>query len=194
MSCAGVVLTGGASRRMGRDKAALPAFADGTLAERTGRLLEAHTSPCIELGPGRSGLASRPDPGGGPLLALAAADPFWATLPGDGHVIVVATDLPRLTGSLLAWLAAHPAPEAVVPVDGERRQVLCARYPVAALRTAPEAVSTGATSMLAWVAGLAVHDAGPDEWSAAAGDPWVLRDADTPEDLAALAAGSGGAW
>ena len=52
---AGVLLTGGASRRMGTDKARL--VVDGeTLAARSARVLAAVCEPVIEVGPGVSGL------------------------------------------------------------------------------------------------------------------------------------------
>lgn len=196
MSCAGVLLTGGASRRMGRDKATLAPAGGPTLARRTAGLLAGHTSPCVELGPGVSGLDARPDPGGGPLRALAAAAALWAALPADGQVVVVATDLPRLNDPFLAWLVAHPAPGAVVPVAGGRAQPLAARYPVPALRLATETVAAGAARMDQWLAalpaaGIALHQAGPGEWARAAADPEALRDVDTPEDLAAVAGGEG---
>ena len=194
MSCAGVLLTGGASRRMGRDKATLAPAGGPTLARRTAGLLAARTSPCVELGPGVSGLDARPDPGRGPLRALAAAAALWAALPDDGQVVVVATDLPRLNDPFLAWLVAHPAPGAVVPLDGGRAQPLAARYPVLALRLAAESVAAGAARMGEWLAampaaGIALHRAGPQEWGPAAADADALRDVDTPEDLVALAGG-----
>ncbi len=192
MSCAGVVLTGGASTRMGQDKATMVLDgASATLARRTARLLLQHTSPCVELGPGASGLPEVRDSGGGPLLALAGAARLWESLPADGHVVVVATDLPRLTGGLLAWLASHPAAGPVVPLDRGRRQPLCARYPVADLRRTPAAVAAGVTALRVWLAGLEVHEAPRAEWGPAAGDLRALRDADTPSDLAALGAAGG---
>ena len=75
MPAAGLLLTGGASRRMGQDKAALPATDGGeSLAGRTARLLAAATSPTLEVGPGWSDLPAvvEVQRGGGPLVALAA--------------------------------------------------------------------------------------------------------------------------
>jgi molybdopterin-guanine dinucleotide biosynthesis protein A len=187
MSCAGVVLTGGASRRMGKDKASLPLRDGTTMAVITAGLLRPHTSPCIELGPGVSGLPAVPDAGHGPLAALAGARAFWDSIPAGSDVVVLATDLPRLTSGLVAWLVGHPAGRAVVPLDNGRRQPLCARYPVEALRDhTVAALGTGARSLAAWLATIDVHEAGIDEWAGPAGDPLALRDADTPADLAAL--------
>src|SRR5579872_5975186 len=99
--CAGVLLTGGASTRMGRDKASITVGGD-TLAGRTGRLLRRVADPCVEVGPGVSGLpAVREDPpGAGPLVAVSAG---WDAL-GDGAfsgALVVAADLPFVSERLL---------------------------------------------------------------------------------------------
>src|ERR1700736_1061525 len=77
---AALLLTGGTSRRMGRDKATLPV--NGTpLAERTATLLAQVADPVVEVGPGWTGLvAVREEPAGqGPLAAMAAG---WAYLSG----------------------------------------------------------------------------------------------------------------
>ena len=69
---AGILLTGGRSRRMGVDKATL--VLDGeTLAVRAGRRLAAACAPTLEVGDGLSGLPSLREwpPGSGPLAALA---------------------------------------------------------------------------------------------------------------------------
>lgn len=187
VGCAAVVLTGGASRRMGRDKAGTPGPGGVALAARTAALAATCADPVVELGPGASGHPWRPDGGGGPLAALAAAGPLWAALPPGGHVLVLATDLPRLGAGVLRWLVDHPAPGAVVPVEAGRPQPLCARYPVAAL--AALAPSAGGR-LLDWVASLGPHWAAEGEWAAPAGDPLALRDADTPEQLAELCGGA----
>jgi molybdenum cofactor guanylyltransferase len=75
MRAAGLLLTGGASRRMGRDKATLTLTPAGeSLAGRTARLLAAVTSPAFEVGPGHSQLPAIAEgqPGAGPLAAVAA--------------------------------------------------------------------------------------------------------------------------
>jgi molybdopterin-guanine dinucleotide biosynthesis protein A len=169
---------------MGSDKASL-AVGGTTLARRTAGLLATVCDPAVELGPGRSGLPSHADTGRGPLAALAGAGALWAGLPAGCHVLVVATDLPRLTAGLLAWLAAHPSPGPVVPSDGGRPQPLCARYPVAALARLAAAPPASAR-LTAWIDGLDALVVAEDGWAAAAGDPLALRDADTPGDLAAL--------
>ena len=55
MTPAGILLTGGASRRMGTDKATIVVGGE-TLARRTARLLSAVCDPAVEVGPGASDL------------------------------------------------------------------------------------------------------------------------------------------
>ena len=131
MPAAGLLLTGGASRRMGQDKAALAATGTGeTLAGRTARMLGAVTSLALEIGPGSQRPAGvvEVQRGGGPLAAVAAGRRELCRRGWDGPAVVVATDLPRLTPALLTWLAEHPSRASVVPVALGVPQPLCARY------------------------------------------------------------------
>ncbi|MDQ6840609.1 MAG: molybdenum cofactor guanylyltransferase [Actinomycetota bacterium] len=188
MDVAGILLTGGASARMGRTKATLP-IGVTTLAVRTAQLLDAVAEPVVEIGPGHSGWPAVTDTvaGGGPLVAMATGAAFLAGHGWSGPAIVVATDLPRLNVALLTWLIAHPAEGSVVPLDGHSRpQPLCGRYQPADLSTAEMLVARGRRAM------RDLLDACPSitylaaaEWMAAAGDPDALVDVDTPADLVA---------
>jgi molybdopterin-guanine dinucleotide biosynthesis protein A len=180
---AALLLTGGSSRRMGRDKATL--VIDGEpLAERTARLLRAVANPVIEVGPGYTDLPTTREqpPGSGPLSALAAGA---KSLHPARDTLVVATDLPRLTAAYLQRLIEHPAASgehSVVPRDGEgRAQPLCARYSPAALAQAVLLRSAGERSMTALLERI------PITWfdAVAEDDSAALIDVDTPEDLAA---------
>lgn len=169
---------------MGADKAALvPPGAAETQAQRTGRLLAAATSPALEVGPGRSGLPSLADeiPGAGPLAAIASGWRALRRLGWAGPVLVVATDLPRLSGSLLAWLADHPSPLSVVPESGGTLQPLCARYSARDLERAAGLVAGGCRAARELLRGplLAVPQA---QWAPVAGDPRALEDADTADE------------
>jgi molybdopterin-guanine dinucleotide biosynthesis protein A len=148
-------------------------------------------APVLEVGPGYTTLprVQEVPAGGGPLSALAAG---WAGLvelgwPDTGSVLVVATDLPRLTVGLLALLAGYRKPGCVVPVDDNgRRQFLCGRYSMAALSQAGELVAAGERSVRALVDRAEVAWVAPSAWQPAAGRPDALCDVDTPADLAAL--------
>jgi molybdopterin-guanine dinucleotide biosynthesis protein A len=191
MGAAGLLLTGGASRRMGWDKAQLVVGdTTETVARRTARLLAEVTEPALEVGPGRSGLPAvlEDPPGAGPLVALAAGASRLRALGWTGSALVVATDLPRLTLSFLTWLAGHPSARSVVPLVAGIPQTLCARYAPTDLDLGIELAGTGRR---------ALHDlldrtnpllVGPELWRPAAGDPDALLDVDTPSDLARLRA------
>ncbi|MHB1536084.1 MAG: molybdenum cofactor guanylyltransferase [Acidimicrobiales bacterium] len=187
MTVAALLLTGGASRRMGCDKGTL-ALGDETVAERCGRLLDVVASLALEVGPGLSRLPAVPDdtPGAGPLAAVATGGQALRAAGHRGSVLVVATDLPRLTVEMLQWLAGYPASGAVIPVVAGRRQPLCARYRLGDLDLASRLVVGGCQRVAAWTDQLEVTEVGPTDW-ADAGDPDVLADADTPEEWSRLA-------
>jgi molybdopterin-guanine dinucleotide biosynthesis protein A len=201
VNIAAALLTGGASRRMGRDKASLILGAAGpgmpealtpdpeTLAARTARLLRAVADPVIEVGGSVTDLPRVADrrPRAGPLAALADAAGALRAESWSGPVLVVATDLPRLSVGLLAWLAGHPIAGALVPLDRTGRpQPLCARYPWAALELAEDLVAGGATRMGALLEVVNPLFCPPSEWAGPAGGSDVLVDVDTPADLADL--------
>lgn len=175
---AGLLLTGGRSRRMGFDKA-LIRIGNRTLAQRTGSILTTVCPFVLEVGPGYSDLPAvhEVQPGQGPLAAIAAG---WAALKGtkwEGPVIVVATDLPLLSEQVLHWIADHPAPGTVVPVVDGRAQPLCARYSPEVLERAVDLVDAGERSVMALVDGAGVTQVDAGVLSAG------LQDADTPADL-----------
>ncbi len=181
---AGMLLTGGASRRLGIDKSGLD-VGDGPLAERTARLLRSVADPSIEVGRGCSTLAhiADPVPGQGPLAAVAFG---WTELKRRswvGPTLVLATDLPFLSDGLLRWLAGHPSRRSVIPSDGRQPQMLCARYQAADLDTACALYGAGARAMRELMAAIEPRTALPEEWQAAAGHSFALLDVDTPSDL-----------
>lgn len=195
VECAGILLTGGRSRRMGRDKATLRVGGGDelVLSERLARILARTCSPAVEIGPGHTSLpASEESPtGAGPLVAVAAG---WRALTAagwSGPAIVLATDLPLLTDAMLRWLAAHNGRGSVVPVAGGRVQPLCARYSPADLDTAGRLAGSGARSMTSLLDSIDAHLAPETEWAPAAGGASVLADVDTPEDLERALPGGG---
>ncbi|KGM52296.1 hypothetical protein N792_04070 [Lysobacter concretionis Ko07 = DSM 16239] len=97
----GVVLAGGRSSRMGRDKALLDWHGRPLLEHMQALLREAGAARVIVSGP-YGGLAV-PDraPGKGPMGGIAS---IAATLP-DGVLVLVPVDMPRLTPTMLSTLA-----------------------------------------------------------------------------------------
>jgi molybdenum cofactor guanylyltransferase len=174
VTCAGVLLTGGASRRMGTDKATI--VIDGeTLAARAARVLAAACEPVIEVGPGVSGLphVRENPPGAGPLVALVAgADALAADT-----VLLFACDLPFVEAAELTILAKWPGTQTVIPIADDRPQYACARYGPAALAGARAALRDGERALKS-IAGIdAEYVPIPAH---------VLADIDTPEDLRRL--------
>jgi len=179
VSPAGILLTGGASRRMGTDKATL-VIGGEALAVRTARVLAGVCDPAVEVGGGASGLPfTREYPaGGGPLAALRAGSEF---LGAQGPIVVVACDLPRLTESALRRIADRPGAGSVVPVVAGREQWACARW-------SPEALVIADTAFAGGERGLRVLGRVPDLVRISVDDDaGAFTDVDRPEHLRGLA-------
>lgn len=180
---AGILLTGGASRRMGADKAAL-SVGGVPMAVRLGAILRAGLDgPVIEVGPGRSGLPTVSDAGIGPLTALAAA--ARALEAWDGPAVVLACDLPRFSPEALDLLAGWPGDGAVLPVIGGRRQPLCARWAATDLTAACRRAADGQRSLRGLPGAGACTTLTEADLPPGVGAE-VFLDVDSPEDLATL--------
>ncbi len=139
MPVAGVVLAGGAGRRMGGvDKATLP-VGGVTLLDRVLAAARPVCDRLVVVGPtrptGTAGVSfvTEAEPGGGPVPAVLAG---VAACPGCEIVVVLAVDLPLLTtGDLRRLLAALDRPGVEAAAAGETRgpNPLLAVYRVPAL-------------------------------------------------------------
>lgn len=186
MQVAGLLLTGGASTRMGRDKATL--LIDGvTMAAGVARALCAVADPVLVVGhKAGTGLETVEDPRDGPLVALACGRRALLEHGLDVPALVVACDLPFVTREVLGYVASAGAAadaDIAVPMLDGRQQSLCAWYAPAALDAAVRLTAIGGRSMKALVAShFRVFRITQDEWSLIAGDD-ALRDIDSPADL-----------
>lgn len=186
-SVGGILLTGGASRRMGSDKALLE-VEGRRMVDRAAAALAAVAAPVVEVGPGWSDLpAVREDPpGSGPLAAVSAGVAALRAAGHDGSVLVLAVDMPRVGPEILRLLAERPGESTAVPRADGHPQVLCARYGPAALAEADRLLAGGGKSLRLLVEDLAARGEAawvdPDEWEPIAG-PGTFSDVDTPEDL-----------
>ena len=182
----GVLLTGGASRRMGADKAQLRR-GGVTLAARAAGVLSEVCEPVAEVGPGHSALPAvwEQPAGSGPLGALLAGAAALRARGHAGDVLLLGVDLPFVEASLLRLLAAHPAAGVVVPVSDGVPQVACARYGADALAVAADCYKGGARSLRAVLDAPAVTVTLIDEatWRTVA-PPGALVDVNTPRDAA----------
>jgi molybdenum cofactor guanylyltransferase len=151
-----LILAGGRSRRMGRDKAFL-SLPGGELytsqlsfAEQLGTLL---TSFCQEVilvarEPAQCAGQKLPavrvvfdeTPDYGPLMGLYSGLRAICT----SHALVVAVDMPFVQPALLTFLLAQPLDDAILmPVVAETPQVLLAIYPRAVLSLIEDCLQAG---------------------------------------------------
>lgn len=184
---AGIVLAGGASSRMGRDKAGI--LVDGeTLAGRAAARLAAVCPEVAVADAGRGslpGCPSLPDgPGRGPVAGLLGAALAFPGRP----LLVLACDLPGVPVPLLAELAASEGFDWAVPRWNGRVEPLCALYAPAALEALAEQAGRGlfGPHLLAERSGLAIRFL-EEEALARFGRPEELfLNLNTPGDLAKL--------
>ena len=168
---AGLVLCGGKSRRMGRDKALLEVGGVPLVV-----LVARRLSAVADLG-----IAERPEPGaGGPLAGLVAG--LASSL--HGLVAVVAVDMPEASASLFRLLAAqHQGEDAVVPVDEGGRQPLHAVFSRDAHEPLSTALHEGTRGVLDALSRLRVREVGEREWRTADPSGRFATNLNAPEDL-----------
>jgi molybdopterin-guanine dinucleotide biosynthesis protein A len=186
---AAAVLAGGASRRMGRDKATL-AVGGVELASLALAAAARVAHPVVLVAPEghparRVAAPAIADPGLGPLAALAAAlDALEAE-----HVLVLAGDHPGLRVELLARLVALAGEaEAVACRRGPRLEPLVAvdqRAPALAAARARLAGPAGGRSLTGLLADLGTLVVEEPEWRRLDPDGRSFVDLDDPADLAA---------
>jgi molybdopterin-guanine dinucleotide biosynthesis protein A len=184
---AGLLLTGGASRRMGRDKASIELEGGLTCAQTIAQRLLEVADPVLEIGPGKSGLRAVSDerPGEGPLAALATGWKALNALGYRGPVLLLACDLPLVTVPLLELVAHGPEDQTTVPIVDGRPQPLCARYAPSVLDLCEGLVAQGERSLKALLDASAVTWLDESAWSHIA-EIHCFADIDTPEDVASI--------
>lgn len=155
---AGIVLAGGASRRMGRDKATLVVRGQ-TLVERVVSTVGTRCAPVFVLAAPGQALPDLPAQilrdevrGVGPLLATARGLRAAADA-GGTWAFVCAVDMPYLSAGVIDELteaAASSVADVVLPWDG-RDHYLAGLYRTALAARADELVAAGERSMRALV-------------------------------------------
>ncbi|HEV2862909.1 MAG TPA: molybdenum cofactor guanylyltransferase [Pyrinomonadaceae bacterium] len=183
----GFILAGGASSRMGEDKALLrlggelfvgrAARALGEVAARVRVVSSRHGAAALglevlpDIYEGRGAL-------GGIHAALAACEAPWAA--------VLSCDLPFVTGELLARLASFrdSSTDAVAPTQEDGRpQPLCALYARdPCLRMAEDLIRTGELRPRALLRQIKTRWVGFEELEDLGGAGLFFRNVNTPED------------
>ncbi|MFZ0409842.1 MAG: molybdenum cofactor guanylyltransferase [Cyanobium sp.] len=185
MSLRCCLLSGGDSRRMGRDKALLPHPEGGTWLERSLGLLADMGAPITLLSrhPAHLELAAalpqvtpiaEPAPWQGPLLALHRL----MQLHPDQRLLLCPVDMPELSLAALRELlaaAAHKPQGIHLAHDGQRLQPLLAVYPssISLRQHLAASINSGERRLQSW---LAAHPCQP-----VALDPRALRNVNRPE-------------
>ncbi len=175
-----VLLTGGYSRRMGRDKARLSVEGLPLAGRIAGALSGAGAAVTVLGREPLVGHAFLPDdvPGQGVLAALSRYQPR-----GD-LVFVAACDLVRFDARLVDLLiSALGGRMAAVPVIAGRPQPVCALYDRRAMEALPGLVTAGEIRVSRWLNAIEWAPVGEDRFVAAAIDPQCALGANTPAEL-----------
>ncbi|MCW1960362.1 MAG: molybdenum cofactor guanylyltransferase [Mycobacterium sp.] len=165
---AAVILAGGGSRRMGRDKATMPhpgphsGPSELTMVENTVAVLVQRCSPIFVIAaPGQvlpaldAEILRDEVSGGGPLPATG-----WglraAAAAGSDRAVVCAVDMPYLSVELIDRLAVHRSADVVLPWDG-RDHYLAGIYRTSLADDVNLLVKAGESSMRALTGVVAIH-------------------------------------
>ncbi len=184
----GIVLAGGQSRRMGRDKATLPFGGTTLVAWSVHRL----SSVCAEIVVVARDTADCPGcgarvvgdrwPGWGPLGGLVTGLETTTT----GYAAVIACDLPFVEPVLLLGLAglARAGWDAVVPSVSEGPQPLCAIYRRNVGQPAEALLRTGGRSLHELLTSPILRVCHVPEWMLREWDPALqsFENLNTPEE------------
>jgi molybdopterin-guanine dinucleotide biosynthesis protein A len=153
---AALVLAGGQARRMGGVDKALLEVVGVTMLDRVLAAAAPSCDPLVVVGPTRQTSVERvrftlePEPGGGPVPAVAAG---LAAVPDSDVVVVLAVDLPLLEPAHVATLLSRLETADGVAAAADHRgnpNPLLAAYRADVLRDAIDALGAGmpASSML----------------------------------------------
>lgn len=174
-----VLLTGGASNRMGTDKARLT-YRGEVVSERIARDLASICGKVTVLG--REPIAdcaffADEETYAGPLVALSKFTPS-AEL-----VFVVSCDLPRFDAQLVILFQNNLGElDAAVPENEGRLQPLCALYRASDWLKIGTTLHAGKKSVMAWVDQLNCRTITPTEIAEAGIDPRAICGANSPEE------------
>lgn len=181
------LLVGGASSRMGRDKAHLPVGAT-TLAAHAARLLASLFEDVLLVGgdPPEDAPGRRVPDRDGPVCALRGLVSALASARCE-RVIVVATDMPLLSAELILGLVAWSGADAVVPRSADGPHPLCALYrrdPV--LAAAERRLDAGELKLQGVLAELDVSWLEGDDLALVDPEGHALSNVNTPEQWSAI--------
>jgi molybdopterin-guanine dinucleotide biosynthesis protein A len=184
---AAILLAGGESRRMGRDKTQLP-FEGRPLVVRMVERLTAVFPEVVVVVREPAGfplagvrLLTDRHPGRGPLEGLATG---LSAIRSD-RALVVACDMPLLDIPVLRLLAAEADDaDVIVPVSDTGPEPLCAVYARRLLPRLDAALASGERRMKAWLATLDAREMPPDAFASVDPEGHAFLNLNRPEDYA----------
>jgi len=189
---AAFLLTGGASSRMGRDKALLE-IAGMPMLVRMARLAEPLVAAVTVIGaPERYahlGLPVLPDdvPGLGPLGGIATA----LRVSTSTWNLILGCDLPCLTAHWLEWFLARGLgsdADALLPRTTAGVEPLCAMYRATCAPVVTAAIARGVRKVTEGFVGVRIEYVDQAEWKAIEPGDLLLKNMNTPEDYAEVCA------
>jgi len=188
----GIVLAGGLSTRMGRDKASLPwgdsdllHTALAALAPVCRRLVVVSNTPRTIRLPDVTVVADRYR-GCGPLAGIHAG----LLAAGEGYCFVAACDMPYLRADAAAWMAgAARGYDAAVPLTGGHYNPLHAVYHHRCLPAVEALLGTGRYRVAALYPQIRVRAVSREELARCEPDLKMRVNMNSPEDLPGTAAG-----
>jgi molybdopterin-guanine dinucleotide biosynthesis protein A len=186
MTITGLLLVGGFSRRMGRDKATLVVRGQPLWARQLSLLRQIKTDTiCVSAReqpnwtPADVQVLLDTPPSRGPLSGIALALTTMTT----SHLLALAVDLPQLTAEYLEKLVTlTPSGKGVVPYNEDREEPLTALYPKQAAALALEALASEDVSLRSFVRKLRLQNL-VVEYRATPEERILHRNLNTPEDL-----------
>ena len=182
----GLVLAGGRSSRMGREKALIDFEGQPLVLRVADRLARAADPVLLATGnPGRLGPVGYREVADvsaecGPLGGLVAG------LEASPHelVAVVAVDMPYVSPELLKFLVSlRQGEDAVVPMGATGLEPLHAVYSTSALPAMRNALADGRYGLRQLLSDLRVREVRASEWSPSTIDPRFVFNINRPEDL-----------
>ena len=193
MTTAAIVLAGGRSTRLGRDKATTPLLGVPLLQRVLDRLAGLMDECVIVTRPGQKldGVATGASrviedlfPDNGPLGGL-----YTGLISIESPIaIAVACDMPLLQPPLLReLLRLLPEHDAVVPLSNGLPQPLCAIYAKSCLATIQRQLDAGNLRLLDLCAGLPIRYVETDEWRRFDPDGLSFQNVNREEDLRRVA-------
>lgn len=183
------LLVGGASQRMGGDKAHLQ-LAGEALATRAARQLAVHFEDVLLVGgaPPDAAPGRRVPDVEGPRCALRGVVSALDAARAE-RVLIVATDLPLLGPELLLTLVAWPEADVVLPCVAGCLEPLCAIWSRAAAGPpAREALAAGHLALHELIGALRVQRLEGEDLRAVDPRGEMLANANTPEEWSRIAA------